>query len=190
MVGKKTGLSRTSPSFSSVDGSFGKLSILEDLNIKTYYALTPTLGYPGNGSYHANDIVRNQGSEFIELGDYYLLNPSSALNILQKNYNRIQKQGIENISFEALNILYSDHHQLLSRSEAIPVVQSYFDVAPSTIVSGAFDFMFSADIIKEVEIYSSSSIVFTDTVPFITLVLQGHKMMFGRSANFFCKHAK
>lgn len=182
---QSSGLSRTTPNFGRIDGAFGKIAQLDNPNVETYYATTPLLGYPGASGYQANDIVRNQGSEFIEVGNHYLLNPQDALDILNKNYERIHTKGIKNLSFEVMNLLYSDYHQRLSRSESMEIIEQFLNIANRTIVSQPFDYLFGADIIKELEMYSSQRIDFTDTVPFLPLILSGHKLVFGRSANFF-----
>lgn len=182
---QKGGLSQTSPNFGRIDSAFGSVGVLDLPNLNVFYATTPTLGYVGGGGYRGSDVVQNQGSELIALYNYYLLNVERGLDILESNYTKILKKDMTNLSLESMDLLYSDHDQLMSRSEAIDILQTYLNVADKTMISHPFDYLFGADVIKEIELYSSQRIDFTDTVPFLTLVLSGQKLVFGRSANFF-----
>jgi len=179
------GLSRTSPNYRSIDSKFGDISQMEKSGVHIFYATTPRLAHINATSYRASDIVQNQGSEFMSIGDYYLLNPNRALEILNGHYRHLSQKGMTSLSFEDASLIYSDYNELISRTEMIPILQDFLNVADQSMVSAPFDYLFGADVIKEIELYSSQRMIFTDTVPFLTLILSGHKHVFGRSANFF-----
>ncbi len=179
------GLSRTSPNYRNIDSKFGDIRQMEKPGVNIFYAMTPRFAHINATSYRSSDIVQNQGSEFMSLDDYYLLNPNRALEILNGHYRHLSQKGITNLSFEDASLIYSDYNEIISRTEMIPILQMYLNVADQSMVSAPFDYLFGADVIKEIELYSSQRMIFTDTVPFLTLILGGHKQVFGRSSNFF-----
>lgn len=184
---QKYGASRTSPNYGSFESKFGNpWDLFGKPNLNVYYATTPLLGYQGSSGYQSKDIVQNQGSELILLNDYYLIHPTKAYEILNQHHNKVFYEGARNFSLESMNILYSDHSNgILSRENAIKEIQKLLSISEKTAVSHAFDYLFSADLIKDIDMYSSQKIIFTDTVPFLTTVLSGYKEVFGRNGNFF-----
>ena len=58
------------------------------------------------------------------------------------------------------------------------------EIASKNAVAKPFSFLWSADVIYDIALYSSNQAKFNDTVPFIPLVLS-EKIVYGRSSNFF-----
>ena len=61
------------------------------------------------------------------------------------------------------------------------------EIASKNAVAKPFSFLWSADVIYDIALYSSNQAKFNDTVPFIPLVLS-EKIVYGRSSNFFLIH--
>src|SRR5690606_40956089 len=96
-------------------------------------------------------------SELILLNDYYLIHPTKAYEILNQHHNKVFYEGARNFSLESMNILYSDHSNgILSRENAIKEIQKLLSISEKTAVSHAFDYLFSADLIKDIDMYSRS----------------------------------
>src|SRR5690606_27703630 len=74
---------------------------------------------------------------------------------------------------------------ILTRSQTIEIMQKYLEVAEKTAIDKPYDYLWDADVISDLHMYSSQQLKFTDTVPFIPIVLSGFKHIYGRSSNFF-----
>jgi len=139
------------------------------------------------GGYSSSQVVQSQGQELIGNETYFLLKPEEALSIYQSNYNAMYKHGVRNVGLGDFGfVLFSDYSTgIKSRSQNIETIRDFLKVAQLTSVEKPFDYLWSADVITDIPMYSSQQLKFTDTVPFIPIVLSGYKHVYGRSANFF-----
>jgi hypothetical protein len=64
-------------------------------------------------------------------------------------------------------------------------MKEFLSKANQTSVSKPFAYLLGANRITDVALYSSQQKRFSDTVPFLAIVLSGYKDVFGRNANFF-----
>lgn len=185
---QKGGESYTTPNYNNIDSKFGNVNKLyEDNLIDYYFKTTPFYAYKGASGYSNNNVALTEGSDFATYKDNYLLKLSDALIKFQNNYKKISKKGIENITLEEVgNILYSNHDKdKVVRSNAIEIIRELLLVANKTETVKPFDYMWDSTIISDINLYSSNQIKFTDTVPFIPIVLSGYKKVYGRHSNFF-----
>ena len=182
------GMTGTAPNFNRVESLYGNPRILDDLDFANiHYAVDPLVAFQGQGGYQANQVVQSLGSELISLGgETYLLKPDQAYNLFSADFSELVTQGIKNVSYPSLSFLSSDYsNHVVSRSEQIAEIQKFLNLGELTMVSQPMDYLFGADVLHDLALYSSQQLKFTDTVPFIPLVLAGHKKTYGRSGNFF-----
>lgn len=182
------GMTGTAPNFNRVESLYGNPKVLDDLDYANiHYAVNPLIAFQGQGGYQANQVVQSLGRELISLGgETYLLKPNQAYFLFSDDFNELVSQGIKHISYQSLSFLFSDYSdQVISRSQQINEIEKFLTLGNQTMVSQPMDYLWDADVLNDLALYSSQQLKFTDTVPFIPLVLAGHKKTYGRSGNFF-----
>jgi hypothetical protein len=98
----------------------------------------------------------------------------------------MQDYGVEQLAFNFLgNSLYTDFTTDMSRSETIELFQNLASSIDHVAVEKPFSYLWFADVIYDIPMYSSQQSKFSDTVPFYSLVLSGYQTTYGRSSNFF-----
>jgi len=191
----KGGYSYRQPNQSKIERKVGSKSAFITLNndyqtddISIYYGADYTYAYATGRGYNNSDVTQTIGQQLLSSGSqYYLLNPVYGLARYQSEYASMNEYGIQTVALETIgDKLYSQYGGgVTSRSATIPTVKSYLDVASKTSVNRPYSYLWSADAINDIPLYSSQEARFSDTVPFIPLVLSGCAERFGRPSNFF-----
>src|SRR5690606_1548596 len=173
---QKGGLGYTQPNYNNYEGKFGSpwdLYELEGTNV--FFGMMPWYATRSGGGYNSGQVVQSQGQELIGNETFFLLKPEEALSIFQSNYHAMYKHGVRNVGLGDFGyILFSDYSNgIKSRSQNIETIRQFLNVAEMTVVEKPFDYLWSADVITDIPMYSSQQLKFTDTVPFIPIVLSG-----------------
>lgn len=189
------GYSYTHPNYRQVESKVGSRRDFLDLNAKygdsdrvqIYYNTIYNFASASAGGYNSSHIAQTIGIQLLQTGSDYLLKPNYGLSKYQSDFTHLQRFGIENIAFETLgNILYSEYSSgIISRSQMIEVMEAYLEVSNKTAVARPFNYLWHADVLYDIPLYNSQQRRFTDTVPFIPIVLSGYSEVYGRSGNFF-----
>ncbi|WP_162140135.1 DUF5696 domain-containing protein [Haploplasma axanthum] len=189
---QNNGYSNSNVKFSKVNGKIGNKKDLKELIEKygenIYFNVDYTMPEKGTSGFSSKDVLQaiDQSLLINEAGSS-ALNYNYILNSFKNDYNKkLNKLGIENISFDNLSkMLLSDFSKNgLSREEAIAIIKENLDVSTKTAVERPFSYLWNTDLIFDVPLYSSNQGRFSDTVPFIPIVLE-NKTVYGRASNFF-----
>lgn len=185
------GYSNSNPRYKKINGSIGSKKELKELIDKygdnIYFNVNYNLVDSKARGYSNNDIVQAlDQSLMISQNGTSILNSSYGYNSFMKDLAKINKLGISNINFDTLSTnLVSDHSKNgLNREEALNLSAKNLQISGKTSVLKPFSYLWYADIIYDIPMYSSNQSKFTDTVPFIPIVLN-NKETYGRTSNFF-----
>jgi hypothetical protein len=169
-------------------GSTNDLAILAESSLANiYFSADYTHTYINAKGYSSKDVLQTISQEYIKIADdKYLIKVDHAYKMLVADYSKFQKYAIENLDFLALsNELASDFAgKGLNREEAIEQLQAFLSIASKSAIRKPFSFFWDADVIYDIPLYSSNQTKFSDTVPFIPLVLE-NKVAYSRASNFF-----
>lgn len=186
---QKGGLSYQGPNYNKTERKVGKDSTLEKLLEKganLYFETNYVLAYKDAKGYDINHVAQTIGQELIKVEDDYILKLNETLKMFQSDYKTLSDKGINAISFDYLgNVLYSDYKGFQTRETLIETAKAFLQISDKSMVSNAYSYLFGADVIKDSPMYSSQQQRFSDTVPFYSYVLQGHKNVYARNGNFF-----
>lgn len=191
----KGGYSYRQPNQSKIEPKVGSKAAFIALNndyqtedVSIYYGADYTYAYATGSGYNNSDVAQTIGQQLLSSGTlYYLLNPVYGLARYQSEYGSMKDFGIQHVALETIgDKLYSQYGGgVKSRSATIPIVKDYLNVAEKTSVNRPFSYLWSSEAINDIPLYSSQEARFSDTVPFIPLVLSGYTERFGRPSNFF-----
>lgn len=187
------GYGESAPNYGRIESKFGnqnQITALNNIEYATiYYGMENDVAYQRANRHRSSDIVQTIGGTFITdmTESVFLIRPQSALRFYESDYQSLSNYPISNFALLTLgSMLTSDHSSgNVSRSQQLEVIKQFLDVAESTLVHKPFDYLWGADVIADIPLYSSQQMKFTDTVPFIPLVLSGYQTVYGRSSNFF-----
>ena len=189
----KDGYSYEAPNYNKFESKVGSKSDFIELNssLSSMTDLYYTVSYPyassGNNRISTGDVAQSISQEIIEIDEtYYVYQLDEALKDLEEAYEAMQTYGVENLSYNFLgNTLYTDFTTDLSRSQSIALFQELAQVVDNIAVEKPFSYLWFADVIYDIPMYSSQQSKFSDTVPFYSIVLSGYQMVYGRASNFF-----
>ena len=162
-------------------------NLLNTTTANIYFNLDYNHSNTNLGGYSSKDVVQSINQELIiDENNQYILSNDFVLKNLEKDFAKLNKIGINNIGFNQISKeLTSNFYQIgYTREEAVLDYQSMLEIASKNAVAKPFSFLWSADVIYDIALYSSNQAKFNDTVPFIPLVLS-EKIVYGRSSNFF-----
>jgi hypothetical protein len=162
-------------------------NLLNTTTANIYFNLDYNHSNTNIGGYSSKDVVQSINQELIiDENNQYILSNDFVLKNLEKDFAKLNKIGINNIGFNQISKeLTSNFYQIgYTREEAVLDYQSMLEIASKNAVAKPFSFLWSADVIYDIALYSSNQAKFNDTVPFIPLVLS-EKIVYGRSSNFF-----
>ncbi len=197
----KGGLTGTAPDYFPFDRKTGGkkgyqllIDAMDELNIPTYFQMDYTRGFDNAGNFNQMvDLARRIDGDTIsyEVDDYeyHLLKPSSTRKIFENTLEDFEKNNIENIALQSLgNILYSSNgRKIESRGDAIDLYQNMLKKYNGKIgLYEVNDYLLKySDEYFDVPMYSSQHYKFTDTVPFVSLVLRTTVDAYAPFMNYF-----
>ncbi len=170
-----------------IGGKKALANLLADYGDNIYFSADYTHANANAKGYSTKDILMSIDQQYIRNeNNKYLVKPASANKFLTSDYKKFNKLGIKNLDFLALsNELTSDFAKGgLNREETREALKELLEIAEKKAVAKPFSYLFDADVIYDVVLYTSNQLKFSDTVPFIPLVL-GEKTIYGRAGNFF-----
>jgi hypothetical protein len=186
------GYSYEAPNYSKFEKKVGSKSDFLDLNqsLSESTNLFYTVSYPyasSSSSVSTNDIAQSISQEILEVDDaYYMYQIEQAILDLTSDFKSMQEYGVEHLAYNFLgDALYTDFTTNMSRSESIGLYQSLAQVVDHIAVEKPFSYLWFADVIYDIPMYSSQQSKFSDTVPFYSIVLSGYQTTYGRASNFF-----
>ncbi len=189
----KGGFSYQSPNYTSFERKVGSKAEFVNLNSQDedkasiYY----TVSYPyvavDNTSVSTKKMAQTISKEIISANDNnYVYNLNNAIDALASDYQKMQNYGVDKLSFDAMSdMLYTDFTTTASRSENIAYIQALSRIADEIAVTSPFSYLWYADMIYDIPMYSSQQSKFNDTVPFYSIALSGYPTVYGRASNFF-----
>ncbi|MCB9498723.1 MAG: hypothetical protein H6687_02410 [Bacillales bacterium] len=189
------GYSWSAPLYNKVAKSLGNKddieelqSLLENLYFETDYtkASNKSSGY---SSY--SDLAKKINMQtyiYEDAGsESYLLSIEKTLSLYQNSASSLSSYGIDSLAISSLgSLLYGDYNASTTRSDMIEAYASILSseeniglYSPNAYLFNNLDAYFDADL------YSSQYITFDDTVPFITIALNGFFPIYSTNANFY-----
>ncbi|HEY8406324.1 MAG TPA: DUF5696 domain-containing protein [Acholeplasma sp.] len=184
---QRGGMSNTQPNYDQIEGKFGDPKVLSSLSFADiYYSVSPLFASKTQGGYSSSQVIQTIGGELLAGGSNFMLSAQSALNLIKEDYNSLKSKGVNALAFPDLSYVFSDYaNGYTSRSQVTETLRQFLDVSEKVMAGFAFDYMWDADLLNDIALYSSQQLKFTDTVPFIPIVLSGYQKVYGRSGNFF-----
>ncbi|QWB96273.1 hypothetical protein KHQ89_02220 [Mycoplasmatota bacterium] len=186
------GYSYEAPNYTKFEKKVGSKSDFIDLNesIPETSDIFYTVSYPyasSSSSVSTKDIAQSISQEILEVDEaYYMYQIEQARLDLTTDYEAMQDYGVENLAYNFLgDALYTDFTTDMSRSESIELFKSLALVVDNIAVEKPFSYLWFADVIYDIPMYSSQQSKFSDTVPFYSIVLSGYQTAYGRASNFF-----
>lgn len=184
------------PLYTNLSNKVGSKSDVERLKtaVGELYFMTDALKASNrSGDYQAfNDLakkINEQSYRFIELDhDRYLLKHSKVVSLYNRTVAHLDDYAIDGLAITSLgNTLYADYGSSVSIEEAvIQFNDMLLDSTLKTALYDAYSYLWgSMDAYMDMPLYSSQYLSFTDTVPFIPLVLKGYMDLYGSNANFY-----
>ncbi len=186
---QKGGYSFTAPSYGTVERKIGGSRKLKafNLNHENVYLEADYFKVSSRGSnYSKRDVGQSIGQELLEEKEdgYYFLRPDVSLKKYESQLKKMEKIS-DGTHLSSTNYLYSEFVSNKNREDQIKTIKEFLSKASKTSVSKPFSYLLGAKRITDIELYSSQQKRFTDTVPFMAIVLSGYKDVFGRNGNFF-----
>ncbi|MCD4826484.1 MAG: hypothetical protein K8Q99_01730 [Acholeplasmataceae bacterium] len=187
------GYSFNAPNYNKFEKKVGSKSDFIDLNnsLSNAVDLFYTVSYPYasslNNSVSTRDVAQSISQEILIADQaYYMYKLDQAILELNDSLAAMQDYGVDKLAFNFLgNALYTDYTTDLSRSESIELFQNLAQVTDDVAIEKPFSYLWFADVIYDIPMYSSQQSKFSDTVPFYAMVLSGYQTTYGRSSNFF-----
>lgn len=162
-------------------------NLLNNTTANIYFNVDYNHTNTNTGGFSSKDVVQSINQELVlDENNQYILNNAYVLNSLINDYNKLNKLGISNIGFNQLSKELSSnfYRSGYTREQAIKDYQEILMIASKSAVAKPYSFLWDADVIYDIALYSSNQAKFSDTVPFIPIVLS-EKITYGRSGNFF-----
>lgn len=202
-VGKKgaSGAAPTVFNFESTTGTKKEWKALidkyQELGVDIAYYCDFTRGYDGIGGYSNADKAQSISKVLLqnfENGFYTYLAPKFTVDALAEFAEDVQSIGIEQLAVECLGTyLYSNWNNkaATTRSESKGILENVNigDMELALYTPNAYMFPVT-DAVYDVPTSSSSYYIFTDTVPFLQMVLKGYVPMYGTGFNFHANAAE
>lgn len=187
------GYSYTAPNYTKFESKVGSKSEFNTLNemygsnVSLFYDVSYPVVSLNNNSTSTKDMAQTISEVLIQPDeDSYTYNIEEAIASLTKDYEDMQAYGVDNLSYDRIgNLLYTNFKAEYSRSEVISYIQQLLEVSDTVAVSQPFSYLWFANVIYDIPMYSSQQSKFSDTVPFYSIVLSGYPTVYGRSSNFF-----
>ncbi len=192
---QRGGYSYTAPNYTSFDDKLGSIKQLkrvlennasnEDLTLM--FAADPYRAYRNGTGYRQNEIMQTIGQEFINQGDYYYLTAAAGTNRLEKALNTIESWDIPALALETVGSFASSSFGTtpLSKNGMIKAMQAIIKDNPRLSVYQPYSYLWTAENLLDMPMYSSQQARFTDTVPLLPIIVSGRRHAFGRAGNFF-----
>ncbi len=186
---QKGGYSLTAPRYNSVEARIGGQRDLTKFNenhqnvyLEADYFKVSSYGT----NYHKADVGQSIGQQLLEenAGRSYFLRPDVSIKKYESHLEKMARYS-DGIHLSSTNYLYSEFSSNRNREQQIETMKEFLSKANQTSVSKPFAYLLGANRITDVALYSSQQKRFSDTVPFLAIVLSGYKDVFGRNANFF-----
>lgn len=188
----KGGYSYEAPNYEKFEKKVGSKSDFIDLNqnLNNTTHLFYSVSYPfvsNTKTASTSEIAQTISQEIIEVDDkYYIYQLEEAEKKFKEALEKMQTYGVEHISFNHLGqSLITDFTQDESRSSAIETYQSIAQLVDYIAIEKPFSYLWFADVIYDIPMYSSQQTKFNDTVPFYSIVLSGYQTVYGRASNFY-----
>ncbi|MDY0276675.1 MAG: DUF5696 domain-containing protein [Acholeplasma sp.] len=184
------GYSNSNVKYKKINGSIGNkkdvISLTEMPENNIYFTVNYQEAKSSVGGYGNEDVIQSINKSLIEREGKYLLSNTYGYHQYQSDYGKFKKIGISNIELQGFVNLTGNYSKddYYTREEAIGMISKYLEIASKTSVAKPLSFLWYADMIYDIPIYSSNQGKFTDTVPFIPLVLS-NRNVYGRTNTFF-----
>lgn len=142
----------------------------------------------GSGYSKRRDIAQNLNEKILETYGFYFLAPEYVQEKFEKETETFMKLGTELIAVDAVGYqLYSNwnSNRATSRKEAQDIYESLSADGLKTGYYKAASYLWkNAEAIYDIPSTSSNYMVFTETVPFMQLVLKGYVDYYSDKSNF------
>lgn len=200
----KTGASGAAPTtlgFESTTGTKKEWTDLiekyEELGIDIAFYCDFTRGYDGIRGYSNSDKAQSISKVLLqnyENGFYSYLAPQYTVDALAEFADDVQKLGVNQLAVECMGTqLYSNWNNkaATTRSESRDILANADIEGVELALYTPNAYMFSVtDAVYDIPTSSSSYYIFTDTVPFLQMVLKGYVPMYEAGFNFHANAAE
>ncbi len=191
-----TGASWDGPTYGGLSNRLGTAKDIEALKQEAaaFYFITDAL----KASSRSNDYqgftdlakkINEQSYRFVELDhNRYLLKHSKVKSSFESTVNRLSSYDVDGLAVRSLgNTLYADYGTGVGLNDAISIFNEMLaDVTIQTALYDAYAYLWgNMDAYFDMPMYSSQYLSFSDTVPFIPIVLKGAMDLYGSNANFY-----
>ena len=192
----QSGATWDGPYYSELSNRLGSKNDIETLKSKvsSLYFMTDAL----KASSRSNDYqgftdlakkINEQSYRFVEIDhNRYLLKHSKVRSAFNNTVKRLNDYDIDGLAITSLgNTLYADYGMGVSLESSVSIFnQMLDDVTLKIALYDAYAYLWgNMDAYMDLPMYSSQYLSFTDTVPFIPIVLKGYMDLYGSNANFY-----
>lgn len=192
----KDGTSWEAPGYKGISNRVGNKKDLENLKSKVnelYFIMEFMKASNRSGDYQAyKDLakkINEQTYRFKEFNDIkYLLKHQTVLKNFEKAEKSYKTYAVDGFALSSVGeYLYNDYAGGINILEQIPMYQEMLSSKEfKNALYNAYSYLWAElDHYFDTPMYTSQYISFTDTVPFIPIVLKGYKEMFSANANFY-----
>ena len=171
-------------------GSKAQIEGLKELVDKLYFSMDIMKASEKGGGYSTYvDLAKKISMQTYDYNEYsiksYLLTLDKIEDLYSRNRKSLSKYGIDSFAYRSLSsILYSDYQKNTSRIDMVERLNSLLDEKTGLYSPNAY--MYSkCESYFDMSLYSSQYTGFTDSVPFIPLVLNDFMNLYSTNANFF-----
>jgi hypothetical protein len=191
-----TGASWDGPTYGGLSNRLGSAKDIEDLKaqVSALYFVTDALKASSrSGDYQGfTDLakkINEQSYRFVEIDhNRFLIKHSKVKSSFESTERRLSKYDVDGLAVHSLgNTLYADYGTGVSLGQSIELFQTLLSESTMKIaLYDAYAYLWGQmDAYFDLPMYSSQYLSFSDTVPFIPIVLKGSMDLFGSNANFY-----
>lgn len=187
------GYSYEAPLYSGVASSVGNKVQIEELKelVDTLYFSMEIMKASEKGAGYSTyvDLAKKISMQTYDYNEHsiksYLLTLDKIEDLYSRNKKSLSKYGIESFAFRSISsTLYSDYQKNTSRIDMVKELNEMLTEKSGLYSPNAY--MYSkCESYFDMSLYSSQYTGFTDSVPFIPLVLNEYMNLYSTNANFF-----
>lgn len=191
-----TGAAWDGPTYGGLSNRLGSAKDIEALKAQVaalYFVTDAVKASSRSGDYQGfTDLakkINEQSYRFVEIDhNRFLLKHSKVTSSFEATERRLSKYDVDGLAVHSLgNTLYADYGTGVSLGQSIEIFQTLLSEATmKTALYDAYAYLWGQmDAYFDLPMYSSQYLSFSDTVPFIPIVLKGSMDLFGSNANFY-----
>ena len=192
----KSGATWDGPVYEGLSNRIGGAKDIERLKAEVgelYFVTESLKASSRSGDYQSfRDLAKKINEQTYRFQEYdhsrYLLKHSKVTSSFNQTLKSVSRYAVDGLAMSSIgNTLYADYGTGVSLSESMRIFQDLLKgVEKKIALYDAYAYMWGTmNAYFDVPMYSSQYLSFSDTVPFIPIVLNGYMDLYGANANFY-----